>query len=257
MSRIAYYLSSIPTILTQIENWPELLGILLNKQPVIKLRNGCKFKVRSLMDVWIIKETCLDRDYESNSILIRDGWTVVDIGAGIGEFSILVSKENPGSQVFAYEPFSESFELLQENLKLNNTINLKAFQVAIGSESGKMMLATVGEAVQHTTTQSALSDTESSFIEVCGLSLNDLFQANEITHCDFLKIDCEGCEFDVLFSASQVTLEKIDHICLEYHDGFTKYSHMDLINYLQERGFKVRITPNPVHHYLGLLYAYR
>jgi len=256
--RIKYYLSSIPTVLVQVKNWYILLPLLLRKQPVaIKLRNGCKFKVRSLMDVWIVKETCLDRDYESNSVQIKDGWTVIDIGAGIGEFAILVAKEHPNSQVYAYEPFPESFILFQENLKLNMTRNVRAFQTAIGSKSGQMTLATTGEAVQHTTTHSTVSGRASSMIEVPGLSLDDLFRVNGLAHCDFLKIDCEDCEFEILFNASPATLKNIDHICLEYHDGFTEFSHVDLVSYLQQNEFRVKVTPNTVHSYLGFLYAHR
>lgn len=228
------------------------------RQPIIvELRNGCKFKVRSLMDVWIVKEACLDHDYESNSIEIKDGWTIIDVGAGIGEFAISVAKGHPSSQIYAYEPFPESFALLRENLNLNNTKNVKASQTAVGPSSGKMVLATTGEAVQHTTTHNVTPDSTTSLIEVDGLSLADLFYTNEITHCDFLKIDCEGCEFDVLLNTSRDVLEKIDHIILEYHNGFTPYSHTELARHLQENGFQVKITPNPVHNYLGFLYAHR
>lgn len=255
--RIKYYLSSIPTILGQVENWYRLLPLLLRKQPVvIRLRNGCKFRVRSLMDVWIVKETCLDRDYESNSVQIKDGWTVIDIGAGIGEFAVLVAKEHPSSQVYAYEPFPESFVLLEENLKLNMTGNVRAFQMAIGSKSGQMTLATTGEAVQHTTTHSTVSGNASS-MKVQGLSLDDLFRVNGLAHCDFLKIDCEGCEFEMLFNVSPMTLKNIDRICLEYHDGFTEFSHVDLASYLQQNEFRVKVMSNPVHSYLGFLYAHR
>lgn len=235
-----------------------LLLLLLRKQPVmIKLSNGCRFQVRSLMDVWIIKETCLDRDYESNSVQIKDGWTVVDIGAGIGEFAILVAKEHASSQIYAFEPFPESFVLLEENMSLNMVNNIRAFQTAVGSKSGQMMLAATGEAVQHTTTHSTVLGSATSEVRVEGLSLDDLFQVNGIAHCDFLKIDCEGCEFEILFNASQRTLKKIDHICLEYHDAFTEFSHVDLASYLRQNKFQVKVMPNPVHSYLGFLYAYR
>ncbi|RQW02921.1 FkbM family methyltransferase, partial [candidate division KSB1 bacterium] len=87
-----YYLSSLLTLLRQTRNGYVCFGLLLHKKPVvIKLKNGCQFKVRSLMDVWIVKETCLDRDYESNATPIQDGWTIIDIGAGLGDFAISVA----------------------------------------------------------------------------------------------------------------------------------------------------------------------
>ncbi|RLC86857.1 MAG: FkbM family methyltransferase [Chloroflexi bacterium] len=255
--RIKYYMTSVLTLLRQVENWYMLPLLVVRKRPmIINLRTGYKFKVRSLMDAWIIKETCLDRDYESNSVLIEDGWVVVDIGAGIGEFAILVGKEHPSCQVYAFEPFPESFDLLQENLRLNMVDNIVAFQLAVGSKSGKMLLATTGEAVQHTTTR-CVTLGGTTVIEVQGLSLDELFQSNGIERCDFLKMDCEGCEFEVLLNSSPMALERINHICLEYHDGFTEFSHVDLVNHLQRHGFRVKIMANPVHNYLGFLYACR
>ena len=89
------------------------------------------------------------------------------------------------------------------------------------------------------------------------MSLDAIFDINRIQHCDFLKLDCEGCEFDVLLGASQSTLQKISQISLEYHDGFTQYTHADLASYLERNGFKIRLASNPVHSYLGFLYAQR
>ena len=257
-SRITYYLSSIPTIFGQISNWFEIPALLFRKQPIVlKLKNGRFFKVRNVMDVWIVKETCLDRDYEVNGIAITDGWTVIDIGSGIGEFAIMTAKEHPNCQIYAYEPFPESYALLQDNLALNKADNVNAFQIAVGSTSGKMTLATTGEAVQHTTTGSDVSGNATSLIEVQGISFEELFEANNILCCDFLKLDCEGCEFELLLNASPTTLQKINHICMEYHNGFTEYSHTDLVTHLEENGFQVKVSPNPVHDFLGFMHAYR
>ncbi|MGC9397156.1 MAG: FkbM family methyltransferase [Anaerolineae bacterium] len=253
--RIGYYLSSVPTILRQIRNWYVCFGLLFNKKPVIiRLRNGCQFKVRSLMDVWVVKETCLDRDYESHGTAIQDGWTIIDIGAGLGDFAVSVAYEHPTCEVYAYEPFPESYRLLEENVALNAAGNVIAAPIAIGAQSGQMTLFATGAAVQHTTTEaSGLAET----ISVQGLSLDDVFEENALVTCDFLKMDCEGGEFDILFNASETTLGKIRNICLEYHDGVTAFSHQDLVDYLQQKGFQVETAPNPVHSHLGFLYAYR
>lgn len=255
MRRIGYYLSSIPTILGQIKNWYVCLGLLANKKPVIiKLRSGCQFKVRSLMDVWILKETCLDRDYESKATAIQDNWTVVDIGAGLGDFAVSVAYEHPNCRVYAYEPFPESYRLLAENIKLNSISNVVAAPIAVGAQSGEMTLFATGAAVQHTTTNASR---QADAISVQGLCLDDVLRANVIEACDFLKMDCEGGEFDILLSASEATLQKMKNICLEYHDGITRFSHTDLVDYLQKRGFQVRTVLNPVHSHLGFLYAFR
>ena len=256
-SRLGYYLRSIPALFGQIENWPFLPFLLLGKQTVIRLRNGCRFRVRSLMDVWIIKETCIDRQYEVYGTRIEDGWTVIDVGAGLGDFAVLIARENPRSRIYAYEPFPESYRLLQENIALNGVQNVLTFPVAVGAGREMLRLFAKGEAVQHTTIATRQSDGLIPAIEVQSLTLEDVLETNGIERCDFLKMDCEGCEFDALFGASPATLNKISRMCLEYHDGFTRFTHADLIGYLHRHGFQTHVTPNPVHPYLGFLYAHR
>lgn len=80
---------------------------------------GLQFKVRGTMDVWSIKETFLNRFYEKYGFTIQPDWKIIDIGAGIGDYSIYAANGRPNSQVFSFEPYPESFALMQENLRLN------------------------------------------------------------------------------------------------------------------------------------------
>lgn len=260
-SRWSYYLASVPTLLKGITNWPIALRLFLGlpvQQPaIIELKNGSQFRVRTGMDVWIIKETCLDRDYERNSVPIEDGWTVIDIGAGLGDFAINVAREHPSSVVYAYEPFPESFALLQENIKLNQVASVRAFPYAIGKQSGTMCLeTTMGIAVQHSKASTA-TGTNPDTLQVPGLSLADILKKENLSRCDFLKVDCEGAEYDIFLHADEESLHKIEHICLEYHDGVTAFSHTDLVRFFEEQGFQAQTHPNPAHSDLGFLYASR
>ena len=150
LSRWRYYLSSIPTLLFRIRNWPSVVALFLGL-PVslpleIRLKRGCRFKVRTKMEVWIIKETCLDRDYERDHVVIEDGWTVLDIGAGFGDFSICVAREHPRAAVYAFEPLPESQERLREHLDLNGVGNVRRFPWAVSGRAGT--LSTGGHSVQ-------------------------------------------------------------------------------------------------------------
>jgi len=257
-TRILYYLSSIFTILRGVKNWPECITLPFRKTSLlIRLRNGLQFKVRTLLDVWIIKETCLDRDYEKHGTVIQNGWNVIDIGAALGDFLVLTACEHPTVWLLAYEPSPDSHALLRENLSLNGVSNARTFPLAIASSNGVISLSTSGEAVQHSTAQKKKDKPDEQTIEVQAISLRDVFRTNSLKRCHFLKMDCEGGEFDILLNAKPETLQLIDRICLEYHDGFTEFSHSDLVKHLQQNGYQVKITPNPVHSYLGFLYAYR
>lgn len=258
-SRWRYYLSSIPTLLLRVRNWPAVLAVFAGlplKRPVtIELRDGTRFRVRGPMDIWIIKETCLDRDYERGAVAVEDGWTVIDIGAGSGDFAISVARRSARSRVFAFEPLPESFALLQENLRLNGLSNVTAFPVAIAGGRGELLLYTkTGLEGQHRTARAATSETGGA-LKVSSISLEDAFERSGIAVCDLLKIDCEGGEYDILFGASEAALSRVRHIAMEFHDGITAHSHEDLVTFLESRGFRVRTRPNPAHANLGFLFA--
>lgn len=257
-SRLFYYLSSIPTLLLGVKNWPTMFASFAGIRPtrpfVIELQTGCRFQVRTAMDIWIIKETCLDRQYEQASVEIEDGWIVVDIGAGLGDFAICIASKHPQSTVYAYEPFPESFATLEANLRLNRVHNVQAFPYAISGQDGYVDLHIVSkEAVQQST--AFVRDRARDRIRVPSITLDRLLDEIREGRCDYLKIDCEGAEYEILFNASGETLQRIKHICLEYHDGVTKFSHHDLVEFLQGKGFEVRLTPNPAWRHLGFLYA--
>jgi FkbM family methyltransferase len=258
LSRWFYYLSSIPTLLTGIKNLHSAMATFLRRHPhkpfMLELRDGSRFYVRTLMDIWILKEAYLDRQYERVSIEIQDRWTILDIGAGIGDFAIGVAKRHPQSTLYAYEPFPESYALLQENLRLNGIENVKAFPLAISGKKDSLQLHLITpEPVQHST--AVEKHPAHNSISVPNTTLDQALTELELPYCDYLKMDCEGAEYDILFNTSPNTLKKIRHICLEHHDGVTPYSHTDLIRFLERHGFQVRHTPNPVHRHLGFVYA--
>jgi FkbM family methyltransferase len=261
-SRWRYYLSSIPTLLLQIRNWPTVLalflGLPLRRPFTIELRRGGRYRARSKMDVWVIKETCIDRDYERGAVPVQDGWTVVDIGAGAGDFAISVALRGPRSRVLAFEPWRESYDLMRENLALNGLSNVQPFAEAVAGKRGELVLSTpTGIEGQHRTsdaTESAAAAEASASVRVPAVALAEVFDRSGITVCDFLKIDCEGGEYDILFHAGDEALGRIRHIAMEYHDGVTPFSHRDLVSFLESHGFETR-RPSPAHANLGFLFA--
>lgn len=260
LSRLRYYLASLPPLLVGIRNWPVVLATFLHlpirKPVVVEVRsNGNRYHVCTPLDIWVIKETCIDRDYEQASVYLQDGWTILDIGAGLGDFTIHAARLSRRNVVYAYEPAPASFGLLQANMALNQVDNVQAFPYAVGGERDDVLTLHIStEAVQHSTAAQPGSATTKR-IDVPSKSLDQIFEELRLEQCDFLKMDCEGAEYEILFHTSAATLGRIRHICLEYHDGITAYSHADLVRFFQSKGFHVTLRANPAHHCLGLLYA--
>lgn len=258
MSKYGYYLSSIPTLLFGARN-PWVIGALLARREArVKLSNGLQFNIRSLMDLWIVKETCLDRQYEAFGVPIQNDWVVMDVGAAMGDFAVMVGQQHPAATIHAFEPFADSMNALKANAKLNGVKNIIAHPVAVGAKTGELVLATTGASVQHTTTGSTRQGSAATELRVQSISLDDLFGgANAIPKCDFMKMDCEGAEYDIFFNASAQTMSKIDRICMEYHDELTPHNHQELAQFFRDHGYTVKSEVNPVHGYIGLMYAER
>jgi FkbM family methyltransferase len=262
LRKYSYYLFSIFELLFGFDNPILLVKIYLNlTRPGVKtvrLRSdGLQFKVRGAMDVWSVKETFLNRFYEKYGFTIQPGWKIIDVGAGIGDYTLYAANAQPNSKVFSFEPFPESFILMQENLRLNGISNVQAFDEAIGAASGELILdLTSGEPLQFQSHLGQPGNVNNGLL-VRSLSLVDALTKLELESCDLLKLDCEGAEYTILLSTPQSVLERIHRIVMEYHDDPNQNNHIDLIIFLNERGFQVESFPNPVHSHLGYLRALR
>ncbi|MBI3589602.1 MAG: FkbM family methyltransferase [Candidatus Liptonbacteria bacterium] len=169
-------------------------------KPVIcKLRNSTQFLVKSRGDIHVLKEIATYDHYGRFLSRLKNNAVVVDIGAHIGVFSILAAQRIRGAKVFSFEPLPENFSLLKANIDLNALSDrVFPFQLAVSGRRGLRRLHFFSER------------TGSSFFPIPGqrqtdqfdvhsLTLADIFEKNHISRCDFLKIDCEGSESEIIF----------------------------------------------------------
>jgi len=279
LRKYSYYLLSFFELLANVRPLSTIFNIFLRsilRNPVISTRDTkpeeeiislprqrVSFKVRGAMDVWSIKETFLDRFYIKFGTPIGSGWTIVDIGGGIGDFTTFAAKAHASNMVYAFEPTPHSFRLLQENLKRNLVNNASGYQQAIWSEEGTLWIdTTVGEPGQFISRDiSSQNPQEQGFnngsIPVPSISLVQALHELGLNRCDLLKMDCEGAEYSILFNTSAEILAGIQRIVMEYHDDINQYSHLDMVRFLTEQGYTVHTEANFVHTTLGYLYAYR
>lgn len=192
-----------------------LLNLSSNNKVTFMLRNGTKFRgrLRSL-DYLIIKETYINQSYIIPGFEIKDDDIVIDIGAHIGSFAIYASKQAGKGQVYAYEPEPENYSLLVENIELNNCCNVKAFKTGV-MLTGRFELNIRQNQAAHTFVKILNSGVKKLIIDC--ISLQGVFDVNKIDRCNFLKIDAEGSEYDILFNLPDSYFKRIEKIALEYH----------------------------------------
>ena len=87
--------------------------------------------------------------------------------------------------------------------------------------------------------------------------LEKIFQENKLIKCDFLKIDCEGCEYQLFNGIAPKTLSKIRYLSMEVHffNKEMEEKYRELKALLINNKFSLREVENPVHRQIKLLYA--
>lgn len=202
-----------------------------------------------LQEIWVSKS------YRFPGCEINRHDTVVDIGAHIGNFTVYAAKKAFEGKVLAYEPSVENFNLLRHNIQLNSLHNVTAFNLGIADVVGEKELHISGNSVSPSLFQSFKGGGFSYRVKVIGIK--EVFIANGLNLVDFLKIDAEGAEYEILFNVPKFFLDKIGKIALEYHEGaFTKWGCRDLENFLRQNSFEVSVSPLSASH-TGMIYAWR
>lgn len=263
LTKYPYYLRSALRLLVGVAPLARVVALFVFRTPrqaqLFRLRgSGVTFKARSAMDLWSVKETFFDRFYEKFGFALQPGWIVIDIGGGIGEYTLFAALAHPQNCVLAFEPTPDSFALLQENLELNSVRNAQVFQKAIWSEDGEVVINThPGEPSQFTSENQIGRSTSDHGIRATATSLAHALHNLGVTQVDLLKLDCEGAEYAILFNTPGETLSTIQRIVMETHDAPATSKHHDLVAFLQAHGYTVETFPNFVHPHLGYLRAWR
>lgn len=167
----------------------------------------------------------------------RPGHVIVDLGAHIGSFTMIAGKM--GATVHAIEARRETYNLLRINSKMNQLNNVHAHHLALSDHDGECQLyyswmGNWGDSIVGVTTVG--SET------VPCRTLTRFMDEQGIQHCDLLKSNCEGGEFQVLLSTSRDVLGRIDRMIVAYHCDKEQMREDKLVRHFEASGFKTRIT---------------
>ena len=143
----------------------------------------------------------------------------IDIGANVGSYTVLAGG-HIGANVISIEPVPKTFEHLQRNIAINQMDNnVRAYNIALGSEKGQLSFTTSLDTMNHVATA---TDTDTIQVPVDSL---DTIMENEEDPV-LLKIDVEGFETHVLSGASStLARNKLKAIIIELNGSGEKYGY--------------------------------
>ena len=106
------------------------------------LRSGAAFRMQAgSHDIRVLNEVWLDRVYEPDAdFSVREGWTVLDLGAHKGSFAVRAALAGPKTRVHAVEPEPENLRYLNANIALNRLENVVVHAAAVSADPGEALL---------------------------------------------------------------------------------------------------------------------
>ena len=146
----------------------------------------------------------------------KRGMCAFDIGAHLGYYSLLLAKcVGPAGRVVSFEPSPVNFSTLQRNILLNNLDTVELINLAVFSKSGTIEMSV-------SSTDTASGDwsinrrANGDSIQVQTISLDQFCETNQVLP-DFLKIDVEGAEYDVLIGGRETIGRSQPTMLVELH----------------------------------------
>ncbi|MCX5706430.1 MAG: FkbM family methyltransferase [Candidatus Omnitrophica bacterium] len=179
-----------------------------------KVKASLRGFLRKHLNVESASEHYFIKNFNKSSI-------IVDIGSGRGQFINMMVEMYPYSQFILIEPNPDSAKVLSQEFKTNT--NVKILAAAVGARSEKSVSFYLSETFQFDSLDKSLSDLggvrkDRSEVTVRMITLRDVFSIFNLQKIDFLKIDAEGAELDILENFSSYDFEMISQISCEFHD---------------------------------------
>ena len=152
---------------------------------------------------------------------IEPGDVVYDIGANVGFFSLIAARlAGSTGRVFSFEPVAENATSIRQNVTLNRLESVQLFEVAVGAKSETAELLLTDWDGGSTLSNSAVRPSKPvSRRTIRVVALDDFIRAEGLRLPNFVKIDVEGVEFEVLQGMSDTIAESRPFLLYEIDDG--------------------------------------
>jgi FkbM family methyltransferase len=136
--------------------------------------------------------------------ILNPGDFVVNVGAHIGYFSVLMAKKlYPDGHVFSFEPDPKNFQILEKNVDLNKLDNVSLIRKAVMHKEGVYLLH---RSKTNTGDHCVYPVNDRQALWIGGITLDKYFE-HYSGQIDFIKIDTQGAE-DLVIKGAMNLVEK-------------------------------------------------
>ena len=248
MSALSHKIKRYRNLISQFKNWFSFLLFKSSKKKesfLFRMRNDFEIEVpRQMLPPF--KESFFDQVYLDgfpHQLTLGRAPVVIDVGANVGYFGLYMFCQCPDARVYAYEPMPYNFRQLKAYKDYYSGLVWHIENKAISDHQNGITLNTSTVAGFSTMASVFESDGKGEKIEVGTLTLNDVIKGHGLEVIDLLKLDCEGSEYTILYTASDEIFQQIRYMCIETHQGSDPgQDHQSLVDFLKTKGFALKDT---------------
>lgn len=181
---------------------------------------------------------------------LREGMTVFDVGAHVGELTLLFSRFVGRGHVHAFEASGDTFRRLSTIIRAAGRLNVTLNHTAVAEKEGTLHLNVYDEDLSAWNTRAVRPlaaygiDVKPAASEAVEATTVDIYcERRGVGEIDLLKVDVEGAEYQVLLGARRM-LESKAVRCITFEFGQTTFDMgnrpEEIEDYLTSLGYTIR-----------------
>ncbi|GAB4192600.1 MAG: hypothetical protein Tsb0015_14870 [Simkaniaceae bacterium] len=175
------------------------------------------------------------------SEIIQDRSVILDIGANIGWFSLVMGKRFPRARIFGFEVINDTFGYYLSNITLNNLKNIKALNLGISDFNGTDTFYFSEESSSLASSKNIIQYSGSHIVNCDVKTLDAIVEELELDSLDLMKCDVEGGELKVLKGGAE-TIDKHNPVILMevFHKWLECFQNdpNEIFTFLYKKGYR-------------------
>ena len=235
--------------------------IFTNQKPYIKI-NDLYFEIVNKYFLKIVNEPYVSKSYLIINFFHNFNFKpkiILDVGACWGEYSLILGRHFNESHIYAIEGSQLNYKILRNNItfELNKIKNVESYNYIVSDNNNYKFIKNIIGTTN--TVENYISKKNKIYSKVKSVTLKKFLFENKLTHIDFLKLDIEGHEINLIKDILDIDIkygqiEIININSLEENFKFleqlsTKYKLFDTetFNLIEEKKLKTYISDKLVH----------
>lgn len=239
-------------LVRHIRNWPAYFtqkqSASFRPATYVTRGNPLRFEVPTKSLYLVFKEIFMSDFYSVRKWISRlpKNPVVVDVGANAGYFNMMLLSKRPDAKVYAYEPIEANYTLFRKNIDQNDKLgeHIQLHHRAVTGQPVDHIVLYKEEDGDNSVTASVYADFEKEnrkSVTVPAVSFAQIMEMNKLDRVDFLKLDCEGSEYPILYDSPENLWSKVKALFIEVHPmDNDKRNYNYLRGFLEKHGYVVK-----------------